>query len=91
MTGSNTPKKQGNQGNKRGKYARAEMKKAYRTRKDPEGEMSYEEIAKVMNLSVNEVKRIEQQALAKLQAPTIKNRGLYEYDGISNAPQLLGE
>jgi DNA-directed RNA polymerase sigma subunit (sigma70/sigma32) len=41
--------------------------------------MSYEEIAKVLGISKNKVKNIEERALKKLKVPTEKNKRFWEY------------
>ncbi len=43
--------------------------------------MSYDEIAKIMDLTVQQVKILERSALKKLKTPTTLNQKLYDYWG----------
>jgi DNA-directed RNA polymerase sigma subunit (sigma70/sigma32) len=49
--------------------------------------MSYDMIAKVLNISVQEVKNIEARALKKLKIPTDKNKKLHQYFNIRLRPK----
>jgi len=44
--------------------------------------MSYDEISEILGISKAEVRRIERDALRKLQVPTEKNKVLRRYYGI---------
>ena len=48
--------------------------------------LSYQEIAKILNLPIHVVKRIEVDALRKLQAPTVRNKELHKYWNIGHKP-----
>ncbi len=48
--------------------------------------LTYQEIAKILNLPLHVVKRIEKDALSKLQAPTSKNKELHKYWNIGEKP-----
>ena len=63
-------------GNKRGPYKRVQDKKNVEMSEDG---MSYQEIARVLGISVLEVKKIERRALQKLQAPGGQNGKLHKY------------
>jgi len=49
--------------------------------------LSLHEIAKILNLPLNIVKRIEINALRKLQSPTEKNKKLHKYWKIGLKPE----
>lgn len=48
--------------------------------------LSYQEISKILNIPIHVVKRIEIDALRKLQAPTEKNKKLHKYWNIGLKP-----
>lgn len=48
--------------------------------------LSYQEISKILNIPIHVVKRIEIDALRKLQAPTEKNKTLHKYWNIGEKP-----
>jgi len=47
-------------------------------------EMSFEEIAEALDMTVPQVKMIYVRAMKKLKLPNAINRELWEYDNISN-------
>lgn len=49
--------------------------------------LSYQEISKILDLPIHVVKRIEVDALRKLQAPTAKNKSLHKYWNIGLKPK----
>ncbi len=53
--------------------------------------LSYQEIAVILNIPVFEVKKIEIDALRKLQKPTESNKKLHEYWNITLRPEELLE
>ncbi len=53
--------------------------------------MSYHMIAKIFNLSVQDVKIIERSAIRKLQIPNQKNKKLREYLKMSVSPDESSE
>ncbi|MCD6435694.1 MAG: hypothetical protein J7L15_04840 [Clostridiales bacterium] len=53
--------------------------------------MTYHMIAKILGLSVQEVKNIENSAIRKMQIPNIKNKELREYLKISITPNASSE
>jgi len=79
-------------GDKRGPY---KMRKNQRGKEEfHEDGMSYQEIAELMNLTVQQVKDIENTALKKLRVPTDKNKVLRRYAQISDTPEpgeVMGE
>ncbi len=48
--------------------------------------LSYAEISKILDIPVYQVKKIETDALRKLQKPTKLNKKLHEYWGINFMP-----
>lgn len=75
-------------GQKRGKYKRSQDKQNQAdTMEIAEDGMTHQEIAKVLNLPLHVIKRIEVDALRKLQAPTDRNKQLHKYYGINFKPQ----
>lgn len=53
--------------------------------------MSYHMIAKILNISVQEVKNIEASAIRKMKIPNAINKELREYLKISCAPDVSSE
>lgn len=49
--------------------------------------LTYQEIASILKLPIHVVKRIETDALRKLQAPTDKNKSLHKYWNIGIKPK----
>ncbi len=48
--------------------------------------LSYQEISKILDLPIHVVKRIEVDALRKLQAPSNKNKELHKYWNLGARP-----
>ena len=53
--------------------------------------LSIPEVAKLLGLTVAEVRKIEKEALRKLKKPTDKNKALHEYWNISLVGQPIEE
>jgi len=64
-------------GTKRGSYSRTQSKRA--KKEITLDGLSYQEIGVILNLSVDEVKTIEQQALKKLRLPNNLNKKFRNY------------
>ena len=74
-------------GQKRGSYQRsADKRKRADEQEISEDGMTLQEIAKILDLPLHVVKRIEIDALRKLQAPTSKNKELHKYWQIGEKP-----
>ncbi len=72
-------------GTKRGTYKRSKMK---RELKDiTEDGLSYQEIAAILGISADAVKKIEQHALKKLRVPGGINKKLHIYNNINDRPE----
>jgi DNA-directed RNA polymerase sigma subunit (sigma70/sigma32) len=50
--------------------------------------LSYQEIAKILGLTVGEVKKIEHEALLKLRKPSTLNKDLHRYWNITLRPLI---
>ena len=65
------------------KFKRKSQKQLKRERTDnadiTEDGMSYEEISKILGISKREVRRIEREAIQKLQEPSKINKKLHRY------------
>ncbi len=49
--------------------------------------LSHHEIAKIMDISVAEVRKLEKSALSKLKTPTLMNQDLYSYWNLGLKPE----
>ena len=79
-------------GSKRGPYKRAQEKREKAEEKSIQGDgMSYQDIAKVLGISILEVKKIERSALKKLSVPNPKNKRMRDYHNIDLDQSHLGE
>ena len=67
-------------GTKRGPYKRSQRKNE---QKEFQGDgLNHHQISSLLDISVEEVKRIENQAFLKLKAPSEKNKKFHRYLGI---------